>query len=201
LEPSGKRDLRLLIFSPELHTERDFAALTGYWDVNEVPALQDHIAYADLAAYLAFTTASVDDLNGRLEAKGVDPISDRNFRPSILITNLPGAPKLPSFDEDRWLSVRIGKSGEASEGGEGAEFHCYKPCTRCVLTTVNPDRGEKHPQVEPLKELRNYRLAPEGKLLDLYKDSPIFGVNMALAKQGRVRVGDEVWVRYKPIPY
>ena len=38
----------------------------------------------------------------------------------------------------------------------------------CVLTTVNPDSGEKSDKLEPLRELRKYRLAP-GKLYDLYK--------------------------------
>ncbi|KAF7629899.1 hypothetical protein Mgra_00009087, partial [Meloidogyne graminicola] len=41
-----------------------------------------------------------------------------------------------------------------------AEFICYKPCTR-------------------------YRLAP-GKLYEQYKESPVFGVNMAIIKPGRV---------------
>ncbi|CAK5078871.1 unnamed protein product [Meloidogyne enterolobii] len=56
-----------------------------------------------------------------------------------------------------------------------AEFICYKPCTR-------------------------YRLAP-GKLYEIYKESPIFGVNMTIVKPGRVRIGDPVFIQYKPTPF
>lgn len=55
--------------------------------------------------------------------------------------------------------------------------------------------------MQPLKKLREYRLAPEGKLRDLFKDSPVFGVNMAIGKPGRIHVGDDVYIRYKPTPY
>lgn len=185
LELQGKRNLRLLYFVDGVYTERDFPTLSVYWN-NPVPKLDDEIAYADLAAYHAFTTASVTDLNSRLEKKGVQ-ISQFNFRPNIVVSGID-----EPYDEDRWLNVRV---------GDEVEFICYKPCTRCVLTTVDPERGEKSNIMEPLKELRSYRLAPEGKMLDEYKDSPIFGVNLALIKGGRIRVGDDVYIRYKPTPY
>lgn len=60
---------------------------------------------------MAFTTASVTDLNSKLESK----IDCRNFRPNIVV----GKIERP-FDEDYWLDVRIGE----------VEFSCYKPCTR-----------------------------------------------------------------------
>ena len=133
------------------------------------------------------TEASINELNNRLSKLDDDKcvISARNFRPNI---NVNGT--IP-FDEDRWLHVRIGE----------VEFACFKPCTRCVLTTVDPDEGKMNKGMQPLKLLRTYRLAPKGKLLDLYKQSPIFGVNMTVIKEGRIKVGDEVFVRYKPSPF
>lgn len=49
---------------------------------------------------------------------------------------------------------------------------------------------------EPIRQLRKYRLAP-GKLLDLYKIHPVLGVYMALAKPGRITIGDDVEIEYK----
>ena len=133
------------------------------------------------------TEASVDELNERLSKldDGNFTVTIRNFRPVI---NVSGT--LP-FDEDRWLHVRIGE----------AEFACYQPCTRCVMTTIDPNEGKMNKATQPLKLLRSYRLAPEGKLRELYKQSPIFGVFMSIIKEGRIQVGDEVFVRYKPTPF
>jgi uncharacterized protein YcbX len=46
-----------------------------------------------------------------------------------------------------------------------------------------------------------YRLTPEGKMRELYTKDPAFGVYLALKKPGRIQVGDEVLVRYKPTPF
>ncbi|KAI6195963.1 hypothetical protein M3Y94_01052000 [Aphelenchoides besseyi] len=182
LDPENKRQLRLLRFSSELFTERDAIVNTKAW-TNPVPAeFQDHISYADDAAFMINTLASVEDLNSRLKADGVDTISMDNFRPVISVADA------PAFDEDRWLEVRIGD----------AEFVCYKACSRCILTTVNPENGTMQAEMQPLKKLREYRLAPEGPLRDFYGRSPIFGVYLGLKKSGRIQVGDEVYVRYKP---
>ncbi|KAK0398066.1 hypothetical protein QR680_002413 [Steinernema hermaphroditum] len=54
------------------------------------------------------------------------------------------------------------------------QFVCYKPCTRCVLTTVEPDTDKKSPDIQPLKLLREYRLASKGKSRQEFKQSPIF---------------------------
>lgn len=177
--------MRLLYFSDkrQLYTERDFRSKASYWN-NLVPRLQDKINYMDLSAFHAFSAASVENLNEHLSGKNC--VTDaRNFRPNIVISGL------PAFDEDRWLQIRINKT----------ELICYKPCTRCVLTTVNPDTGEKNKDMQPLRELRNYRLAPDGKLRKEFKDSPIFGVNLAIVNPGRISVGEDVEIMYKPSPF
>ncbi len=30
-------------------------------------------------------------------------------------------------------------------------FDVVKPCSRCIFTTVSPEKGQKHPAGEPLK--------------------------------------------------
>jgi len=186
LETTGKRNIRLLYYLKGLPTERDYDTSPSFW-VNPVPQLHDTPAYQDLAGFMLCTEASVEELNGRLSQLDDDKctISVRNFRPNINVSG-----KIP-FDEDRWLHVRIGE----------AEFACFKPCTRCIMTTVDPGNGKMNKNMQPLRLLRSYRLAPKGKLRDLYEESPIFGVNMIILKEGRIKVGDEVLVQYKLTPY
>ncbi|KAI6240565.1 MOSC domain-containing protein [Aphelenchoides fujianensis] len=185
LDVVGKRSLRVLRFSPDLFTERDLTADPKAW-MNAVPnGFQDHMKYADSTSFMINTMASVEDLNRHLEADGIPPVEIRNFRPIIAVSDA------PAYDEDRWAEVRIGD----------AEFVCFRACSRCVLTTVNPDTGVKSAEMQPLKKLREYRLAPEGKLREYYKQSPLFGVHLGLRRAGRIRVGDEVFVRYKSSPF
>ena len=195
IETTDKRNIRLLYFVKGLSTERDQDTDSSFW-LNPVPRIHDtvcayilfiymyfQLAYQAVATYMVCTEASVEDLNERLsKLDDKCTISMRNFRPNINISDT-----LP-FDEDRWLHIRIGE----------AEFACFKPCTRCAMTTIDPDNGKMNKSMQPLKLLRTYRLAPKGKLLDLYKESPVFGVYMAITKEGRIKIGDQVLVRYKP---
>lgn len=79
----------------------------------------------------------MDDLASMVET---DDISVHNFRPNFVIETFDGVP----FAEDKWDKIKIGT----------AEFYYATPCTRCLLTTVDPVRGEKSRSVEPLKTLR-----------------------------------------------
>ncbi|WP_270947562.1 MOSC domain-containing protein, partial [Klebsiella pneumoniae] len=40
-----------------------------------------------------------------------------------------------AWDEDSWKVIRIGE----------VVFDVAKPCSRCIFTTVSPERGQKHP--------------------------------------------------------
>ncbi|KAI6171195.1 MOSC domain-containing protein [Aphelenchoides bicaudatus] len=179
----GKRSLRLIQFSPKLYTERDPVSNQKFW-LNPIPKVEDHMTFADETSYMINTKPSIDDLNKRLESDGLKTIDIRYFRPVISVN------ECELFDEDRWLEVRIGD----------AEFICFRPCSRCVLTTVDPDEGTLSKEMQPLKKLREYRLAPKG-LIGEYKQSPLFGVHLALRRPGRIRVGDTVYARYKPSPF
>ncbi|KAI6174555.1 MOSC domain-containing protein [Aphelenchoides bicaudatus] len=183
LQVEGKRRLRLLRFSPTLFTERDQSSHPRFW-LNPPPKVDDHIMFADQTSYMINTNASLNDLNKKLEADGHKAVEIRNFRPVIVVN------ETVAFDEDRWLEVRIGD----------AEFACFRPCARCVLTTVDPNEGTLSKEMQPLKKLREYRLAP-GRVGDVFKQSPLFGVHLALRRPGRVRLGDTVYVRYKPSPF
>ncbi|VDM63011.1 unnamed protein product [Angiostrongylus costaricensis] len=173
-------DVRLLMYTGGLFNERTCIPNPAWWN-NNVPKRIDNCAYADLAPYMLTTQASLDDLNSKLESD----VSNLNFRPVIVVD------KCEAWDEDKWLDLQIG----------AVRLQCFKPCTRCILTTVNPATGSKDGGMQPLKKLRQFRLAPEGRMRDQFKDSPIFGVNAGVDKPGYIHVGQTVYARYKKSPF
>jgi uncharacterized protein len=93
------------------------------------------VSFADGYPYLILGTASLTDLNGRLES----PVDVDRFRPNIVIeTEVP-------FEEDHWKTFHIGQS----------IFTGVKPCARCVVVNVNQQTAES--SKEPLKTLATYR--------------------------------------------
>jgi len=95
----------------------------------------DRIGFADAFPFLLATTASLEDLNRRMEA----PLPMARFRPNVVVE---GA---RAFEEDRWARLRIG----------GLGFRAPKGCDRCVVTTTDQRTGELG--VEPLKTLATFR--------------------------------------------
>lgn len=129
------------------------------------------IVYQDGAPCLLINQNSIDDLNSRLDRNS--KVTFRNFRPNILVRT--GS----AFDEDTWKEVTFGKVG----------FSSVKPCTRCTLTTVIPEKGVKHANGEPLRTLREYRV--NDKLKHLYQDTPLFGINLAARNKGTIVSGGD----------
>lgn len=99
----------------------------------------DKVSLADAFPFLLISEASLEDLNGRLENKGVGRVSMPRFRPNLVVSGC------AAFAEDGWRSFTIGEN----------LFHGMKLCSRCVMTTVNPEKGEKGR--EPLQTLFEYR--------------------------------------------
>lgn len=169
-------DTRLLMYVDGLSTNRGCVTKRSTWNM-EIPLRVDKTPFADDAPFMINTQASLDDLNTRLK----DKVTIENFRPVILVD------KCSAWEEDSWLTVHIGE----------VSLQCLKPCLRCVMTTIDPTNGVKDPQVEPLKTLRKFRLAPEGPMRNDCKDNPIFGVDAGIITPGFIHVGETVYVRYK----
>jgi uncharacterized protein YcbX len=130
---------------------------------NEAAAFDDEVSFADSAPVLLLSSASLDELNRRLD----QAVSIRQFRPNLVVTaDRPHA-------EDSWQAIEIGQ----------ARFAVAWSCARCILTTVNPDTGEKHPGFEPMTTLKTYRL--DGREV-------MFGRNLIPQRLGRIAVGDEL---------
>jgi len=131
------------------------------------PAKGDAIvSFADAYPFLLATEASLEDLNSRLQ----DRVGMDRFRPNFVISGAAAA-----FAEDGWQEVTIG----------GTNFRVAKACSRCVMTTVDQERGVKSGE-EPLRTLASFRR---------FDNEVRFGQNLIAANEGStVRVGDLVTV-------
>ncbi len=121
------------------------------------------VSFADGFPFLITNLASLEELNSRLD----NTVDIRRFRPNIVVEG--AAP----WDEDTWTSLVIGDTA----------FSVVKPCSRCVVTTVDPDRGVKSGDLQPLRALGTYRRTPDGV---------IFGMNAIHEAAGEIRVGSPV---------
>lgn len=100
---------------------------------------RDIVSFADGFPFLLISEASLDDLNARLSDKGESPLSMRRFRPNIVVSGC------HPYEEDEWKTFQV----------EDMLFSCVKPCSRCVVTTVDYTRGVT--SSEPLRTLSEYR--------------------------------------------
>jgi len=123
------------------------------------------VSFADGFPLLITNVSSLQELNGRLDS----PVEMRRFRPNIVVEG--AAP----WAEDGWQELLAGS----------VRLSLVKPCSRCVMTTVDPDTGVKDAAVQPLRTLSGYRRTDEGV---------IFGMNAIHESSGTIRVGDSVTV-------
>ncbi len=122
----------------------------------------DRTGFADGFPLLLISQASLDDLNGRLQ----QTLPMKRFRPNLVVSGC--AP----YAEDEWRQLRIGD----------ITLRVVKPCSRCVITTVDPETGLKGPG-EPLRTLATYRM----------RDNQVyFGQNLIHQQQGVLAVGQDV---------
>ena len=94
-----------------------------------------HVSLADGYPYLIIGTASLDELNDKLDI----PVPMNRFRPNIVIEST------SAHQEDLYSSFK----------GDEASFINIKPCARCIMTTIDQSTSDKG--VEPLKTLSGYR--------------------------------------------
>ena len=118
--------------------------------------------------FLIISQASLDDLNDRILENGGEPCDVERFRPNFLVA---GA---RAYEEDEWRVFKIGE----------VEFEVVKPCSRCVITTLDQRSGERL-GAEPLRTLNTYRR----------KGNAVYLAQNALARTiGTVNVGEKIEV-------
>jgi uncharacterized protein YcbX len=121
-------------------------------------------SFSDAYPFLIIGQASLDDLNGRMEVR----VPMNRFRPNFVFTNG------EAFEEDAWREFKIGN----------VSFVGVKPCDRCVMTTVDQEKGAISGK-DPLKTLAKYRN---------FGNKVLFGQNLIGLGLGSVSVGDVVRV-------
>jgi uncharacterized protein YcbX len=130
-------------------------------------ARQDDIAsFSDGFPNLVISEQSLEDLNQRAGTE----LTMNRFRPNIVIT---GA---EAYAEDRLGHFKINE----------IDFFAVKPCSRCVVTTIDPQTGEKSGR-EPLTTLAGYR--KKGQKV-------FFGQNvlhkLSYISDNQIKVGDKL---------
>jgi uncharacterized protein YcbX len=122
---------------------------------------EESVSFADGMPYVMIGQASLDELNGRL----ADPVGMDRFRPNLVFSGG------EAYAEDQFKQLQIGE----------VDFQVVKPCARCVMITVDQEKGTKGK--EPLATLATYR--SQGSKV-------YFGQNAVALTQGIVRVGDPI---------
>ncbi len=125
----------------------------------------DKVAFADGFPLLLIGQASLDDLSARVGR----PLPMLRFRPNLVVSGS------EPYAEDSWKRIRIGE----------LEFRVVKGCSRCIMTTLDPQTGERSADREPLTTLKTYR-EREGEVF--------FGQNLIACGEGYLRLDMPVQV-------
>ena len=134
--------------------------------LHEPAQFDDEVSFADGAPLLLLSEASLDDLNTRLQR----PVTIRHFRPNLVVT------ADAAYAEDGWSRIEVGE----------AAFDVAWPCSRCILTTVDPETGERAEDGEPMATLKTYR----------QRDRSVYlGQNLLPRRLGRIARGDSVGIQ------
>ncbi|XP_072804804.1 mitochondrial amidoxime-reducing component 1 isoform X3 [Vicugna pacos] len=146
---------RLVHFEPHMRPRNSH-------QIEDVFRPTDQVVYADASPFLILSEASLADLNSRLEKK----VKATNFRPNILISgcgvyaevllHIKGALGRREITDamikdlnppkDSWDELLIGD----------VELKRVMACSRCILTTVDPDTGIMS-RKEPLETLKRFQ--------------------------------------------
>ncbi len=159
------RPCRMVRFDPE-HRRLSSMAWTG--------GIEAPNQFSDGFPVLVVASASMDELNARLAARGHAPVGVERFRPNLVLDGV------HAHDEDRMDMLHI---DSGAESGAGVALQLVKPCGRCPIPDIDPATALSASHVGDT--LRTYR--PDHRL----GGAITFGMN-AIVRQGAgqwLRVG------------
>ena len=131
------RPLRLVRFDPE-HRRLSERRWTGEYEA--------HTAFADAFALLVTSTASLAELNRRLQQQGAAPVDMSRFRPNLVLDGI------DAHDEDHVDLLEV----DTPQGT--VQLKLVKPCARCTIPGVDPLTGVQG--FEVIDALAGYRSDP-----------------------------------------
>ncbi|MCB0282650.1 MAG: MOSC domain-containing protein [Calditrichae bacterium] len=133
-------------------------------DQNYALSAADQVGFSDGFPFLIISTASLEDLNSRME----ETLPMDRFRPNIVIEGC------SPYQEDEIKQIKIGE----------VVLDIVKPCIRCVITTIDQKTLQK--SKEPLATLATYRRSESGGVR--------FGQNAIHQNNGWMKTGDLVQI-------
>ena len=175
---SGLGPLRLVRFDENHHRPSSAKWTQGLPSLNQ---------FSDGFPVLVASTASLDELNARLQAKGEAAVDMRRFRANVVLGHVDAssnhalqAVPLNAHDEDRINTMTL-----HTEGGP-AQLKPVKPCPRCPIPDIDPDSAQSHLSVSDA--MQAYRQDPRvnGALSFGMNCLPVAGIGQVL------RVGQRV---------
>ncbi|MEM8674186.1 MAG: MOSC N-terminal beta barrel domain-containing protein [Cyanobacteria bacterium P01_G01_bin.67] len=131
------------------------------------------LGFADNSPVMLTASASLAELNQRIveiHQQQSQAIPMNRFRANVVIDTT------EPFIEDSWSLIQIGE----------VQFKMLRPCSRCIITTVDQQQGEKNKLKEPLNTLGTFRQLSERGVM--------FGVNMIPQNEGTISTGDRLQV-------
>jgi uncharacterized protein len=150
---------------------RQSSAYTRLLD-KKYPSDEDRpLSLADNYPVMLTATASLLKLNQRImeiHQQRSEAIPMNRFRPNIVIETI------EPFIEDGWRLIQIGE----------IQFQMAKPCSRCIISTIDQENGAKNILKEPLNTLGTFR--------QLSEQGVMFGVNMIPQNEGLIQLGDRL---------
>jgi uncharacterized protein YcbX len=135
--------LRLVLFDSTHHRLSSAKWTQGLPSLNQ---------FSDGFPVLVVCTASLDELNARLQAKGEAAVDMRRFRANVVLGQYAQSHPLNAHDEDRIDMLTF-----HTEAGP-AQLKPVKPCPRCPIPNIDPDSAQSHPAVNDT--LQAYRQDP-----------------------------------------
>lgn len=185
--------LRLVRFDENHHRPSSAKWTQGLPSLNQ---------FSDGFPVLVASTASLDELNARLQTKGEAAVDMRRFRVNVVLghadalsiqTSAPAnvsasahVTTINAHDEDRIGTITIHAQADAVGVAEALQLQPVKPCPRCPIPNIDPDSAQSHPAVNDT--LQAYRQDPRvnGALTFGMNCLPVAGIGQVL------RVGQRV---------
>ena len=141
--------------------------------------------FSDGFPLLVASTASLDELNTRLQAKGEAAVDMRRFRANVVLGSAPmPAARLVAHDEDRIGTLTIQTQDAA--GGQALQLQPVKPCPRCPIPNIDPDTAQADPAVSDTLQTYRQDARVDGALTFGMNCLPVAGIGQVLHVGQRV---------------
>ena len=141
--------------------------------------------FSDGFPLLVSSTASLDELNTRLQATGEAAVDMRRFRVNVVLGHAAGqAASVLAHDEDRIGTLTIQTQDAA--GGQALQLQPVKPCPRCPIPNIDPDTAQANTAVSDTLQTYRQDARVDGALTFGMNCLPVAGIGQVLHVGQRV---------------